>query len=155
MNETPIAGLGTLVRHLLVLLDGDVQALYDEAGVAFRPRFYPIVQNLLRDSTCTVTALAQASGVSQPAMTQTLAEMTRLKLITFSAGNDPRQKLFRLTAEGERLAEQLQPTWRARAAAAAELDLELPCPLSATLAAAIEALERKPFRIRIQEKMPK
>lgn len=143
------------MRHLLTLLDGDVQALYDEAGVTFRPRFYPIVQNLLRNGTCTVTALADASGVSQPAMTQTLAEMRRLDLITFSAGEDPREKLFRLTAEGERLAEQLRPTWRARAAAAAALDTELPSPLSATIAAAIEALERKPFKVRIQEKMPK
>lgn len=155
MNDIPVAGLGTLVRHLLALLDGDVQALYDEAGVAFRPRFYPIVQNLLRNGPSSVTALAQASGVSQPAMTQTLSEMRQLNLITFSAGEDPRQKLFRLTAEGERLAEQLRPTWRARAAAAAELDLEIPCPLSATLAAAIEALERKPFKVRIQEKMTK
>ncbi len=40
--------------------------------------------------------------------------------------------------------------WAATSAAAASLDADLPYPLSATLAQAIEALQRQPFSARIR-----
>src|SRR5688500_7655530 len=46
MSSFPI-GLGTRLRNLILRLDGDVQYVYDELDLRFKPRFYPIVLLLL------------------------------------------------------------------------------------------------------------
>ena len=153
MSASPPVGLGTLLRHLLSKLDGDVQSLYDELEIAFRPRFYPVVQQLLRERSATVGALSSNAGVSQPAMTQTIGEMKRLGLVTSARAADPRQRLVRLTGEGKRVVARLQPIWTATAKAAAELDEELPAPLPEVVAAALDALDRAAFKDRIRRKL--
>ena len=151
MTQAP--GLGTQLRHLIASLDGDVQQIYAALGERFRPRFFPIVQSLLQHGACGVNALAQATGVTQPAATQTLAEMAKLGLVTLSPGRDRRERKAELTDDGRRLAERLCPVWDAVEGAAAELDAELPSPLSATLAGALAALDRTPFRERVEKRM--
>ena len=47
MDRLPAVGLGTLLRRLLDLLDGDVQRAYDELGLDYRPRYTPVVVALL------------------------------------------------------------------------------------------------------------
>lgn len=148
-----MSGLGTQLRLVIAKLDGDVQALYDELGVPFRPRFFPIVQRLLCDGPTPVSILARATGVSQPAATQTVREMVRLGLAELSVGQDSRERLVGLTAAGSELLERLHPLWTAVAEAAGELDDELPHPLLETIRATLEALDRKPFHERIRERM--
>ncbi len=147
------AGLGTLLRLLIAKLDGDVQSLYDDLELPFRPRFFPIFQQLLEAGPAPVSSLARATGVSQPAATQTIGEMSRLGLVETSAGADARERLIRLSGDGAKLAERLKPLWEAVADAARELDRELPHPLSDTLMASLEALARTPFKERIQGKI--
>lgn len=141
-------GLGTLLRSLLAALDGEVQQLYEAMGTTFRPRFFPVVQQLRAHGGGTVGALAKHVGVSQPAMTQTLAEMRARGLV---AGERARE--ITLTSEGEALCARLEPVWCAVGAAAAELDRELPTPLRKTLVAALLRLEERPFGERIQAAM--
>src|SRR5687767_729906 len=121
MHET----LGSKLRRLLARLDGDVQAVYDEMGVAFRPRFFPIVQLLLRNNSCSIVELANCIGVSQPAATQTVTEMKRLGLLSSAKSADRRQRPVQLTASGRELADRLRPVWEAAEGAAAALDAEL------------------------------
>lgn len=142
-------GLGTRLRLLLAALDGELQALYDTLGEPFRPRFFPVVQALRARGTDTVGGLAERTGVSQPAMTQTLAEMRARGLV--ETGGPGRR--VRLTAEGEALCARLEPVWRAVGAAADELDGELAAPLGATIAAALERLAERPFGERIRQAM--
>lgn len=140
--------LGTQLRSLLAALDGEVQQLYDAMGVPFRPRFFPVVQHLRICGRSTVGALATRVGVSQPAMTQTLAEMRARGLVTSERGRG-----LTLTPEGEALCARLEPLWRGVEAAAAQLDGELPAPLGATIAAALSRLAERPFGERIQAAM--
>ena len=151
MNRTN--GLGTRLRHLSASLDADVQHFYQERDLPFRPRFFPIAQCLLRDGESSVSALAERTGVSQPAVTQTLGEMASLGLIVLSAGDDRRVRRVALTDKCRAIAKTLTPLWDAVEAAAADLDAELPHPLSGTIDAALEALQRKPFRERIKARM--
>ena len=148
-----VLGLGTQLRRVTASLDGDVQALYDELGVPFRPRFFPIVQHLLANGATAVSALARVTGVSQPAATQTVAEMAKVGLVAVAGGADARERLVRLTPAGLRLTEQLGVLWNAVSAAATELDSELPQPLSTTLSSTLAALAREPFKDRIRRKM--
>jgi len=142
-------GLGTRLRLLLAALDGELQALYDALGEPFRPRFYPVARRLRVEGASTVGELAVRTGVSQSAMTQTLAEMRARGLVA----NDAPGRRLRLTAEGAALCARLEPVWRAVETAAADLDRELPAPLGATVAAALARLEERPFGERIRSVM--
>ncbi len=126
---------------MLAALDGELQQLYDALGEPFRPRFFPVVQQLRALESSTVSELAALTGVSQPAMTQTLAEMRRRGLVA-----SEKNRRVRLTAEGAALCARLEPVWRAVEAAAAELDRELSEPLGATIAAALSRLAERPLR---------
>lgn len=150
---TPAPSLGTQLRLLLAKLDGDVQSIYADRGETFRPRFFPVVQQLLNHGPMSVSAMAETVAVSQPAMTQTLTEMRRLGLIAQRPASDGRQRRVELTAKGRNSAERLRPIWQAVDTAAAELDSELPCGLSAVVAAALGALERESFKGRIKERL--
>jgi DNA-binding MarR family transcriptional regulator len=143
--------LGTQLRHLIELLDGAVSAAYEEAGLSYRPRYTPVLRALIGQENVTVGAIALAAGITQPAATQTVALMAKEGIVSVTPGAiDARQKIVQLTTQGRELLPKLQLCWQATAAAAASLEAELPHPLSATLAAAIQALEDKSFGERIR-----
>ncbi|WCL53917.1 MarR family winged helix-turn-helix transcriptional regulator [Gimibacter soli] len=154
MNNISNRTLGTLIRHLLAHLDGDVQAAYDELGVPFRPRFYPIVQFLLANGQAGVNEIAAHIGVSQPAATQTLGEMKKLGLIAIEPGEDRRHKQVSLTDAGLSLAARLASLWQAVHTAADSLDREIGTSLSDLLGRTLEALERQSFLTRIHAACP-
>ena len=145
-------GLGSRLRLLLAALDGAVQGEYDRRGAAFRPRFHPVVRQLMATGPTGIGALAAGAGVSQPALTQTVNEMRREGLVDVSVGDDRREKLVRLTPEGLALAEALQPLWTAIEAAARRLEDEAG-PLGQILQAAADALRREPFGDRIAKEL--
>ncbi len=141
--------LGTQLRHLIELLDGAVGAAYEEAGLAYRPRYTPVMRALMQAEPATIGHIAAAAGITQPAATQTVALMIKEGLVTAEAGTlDGRQKLIRLSADGRALLPKLQACWQATAAAAASLEAE--CGLSATVEAAIEALAARSYGDRIR-----
>jgi DNA-binding MarR family transcriptional regulator len=145
-------GLGTQLRHLIELLDGAVADAYAREGLAYRPRYTPVMRALLAAEPSTVSQIAEAAGITLSAATQTIGLMIRDGLVSSTPGTaDARQRLIRLTPAGGACVPQLQACWRATAAAAASLDADLTAPLSAVLAEAIAALERKPFGDRLAE----
>ena len=145
-----IEGLGTKLRRLTAALDTEVQGVYDQLAVPFRPRFYPIVQMLLAAESRSVTEIAEATGVSQPAATQTINEMKRLLLVEACPGADRRARMIRLSARGKAVARELAPVWAATHRAGAGLDAELSANLHVTLDEALAALGRRSFGTRIR-----
>jgi len=144
-------GLGTQLRHLIDLLDGAVSAAYEEAGIDYRPRYTPVMRALEGGEPHTVSQIAEAAGITQPAATQTVALMIKEGLLESSPGvRDARQKVVRLSARGQALLPQLHLCWQAARAAADSLDGDMPYPLSDALAAAIAALQQQPFGARIR-----
>ena len=146
-----VSGLGTRLRTVLSMLDGDVEALYIRFGTGFRPRFYPIVMHLIEHDTATISELAVAAGVTQPAATQTISEMEKLGFVNVSAAADRRARAVVLSREGQEIARQLAPMWSAIDLAARQLDAELPYPLSTVLDEAIAALHEERFIDRIDK----
>ncbi len=145
-------GLGTQLRHLIELLDGAVQQAYVDAGLAYRPRYTPVMRALALRGSATVGQLAEWAGITQPAATQTVALMKKEGLLLVAAGGeDGRQRVVRLSGQGEAMLPRLQACWQATGRAADSLDADLAFPLSACLAQAIAALERRSFGQRIGE----
>lgn len=141
--------LGTLVRNLLELLDREVEAAYAASGLAWRPRYTPILRALLSLGPTSIKALALETGVSHSAVSQTISQMSKDELVTLTPGSDARERIVVLTAKTETLVPALQRQWAATNTAAGQLDVELSAPLTGVLREAIAALEERPFGERI------
>lgn len=147
--STSAPTLGTLVRHLLELLDGEVEAAYAAAGLKWRPRYTPVLRALLELGPTSIKAVALATGVSHSAISQTVSQMASEGLVALTPGVDARERIVVLTAKSEALVPALRRQWTATNAAAAELDAELSAPLAEILREAISALGQRSFGERI------
>ncbi|MEV6422196.1 MarR family transcriptional regulator [Streptomyces sp. NPDC051662] len=146
--------LGTRLRHLLDRLDSGVEAVYTDLGMdGFRPRYTPVARVLAAaPGPCSIRELAQATGVTHSAASQTVAQMAKDGLVVLAPGDDARRRMVRLTPRAEELLPALNAEWEATSAAAAEFEAELPYSLSRLIGEALEALDRRPMRQRIADR---
>ncbi|MFC4149720.1 MarR family winged helix-turn-helix transcriptional regulator [Micromonospora mangrovi] len=146
------AALGTLLRHVLDLLDGDVAAVQADLGLTdYRPRFSPLVRVLVADGPLPIRDLATRVGVTHSAASQTVAQMHRAGLVTLTPGRDARQRVVTLTDRAHTLLPAIEAEWAATTTAMRQLDTELPVPLADELSAVLAALRRRPLRARIAD----
>jgi DNA-binding MarR family transcriptional regulator len=150
VHQRTAVGLGTLLRHLLDLLDGDVQRAYDELGLDYRPRYTPVVVALLDLGPSSIQDIATAAHITHSAASQTVAQMAEKGLVLVTPGRDLRHRVVHVGQPLEKMLPALRRLWSAAAAAAAALDAELPTGLADVVTTAIEALERVPFRARMR-----
>ena len=146
-------GLGTLLRHLVELLDSDVEAVYREQGLDCRSRFTPVIRHLERAGPSSIRQIAAASGLTHSAISQTVSEMLKKGLVTSVTGTDARERIISFTPAGERLLPKLHAIWAAIWAAADDLSDDIGDPLDEVLERAIAAAERRPFRERINARL--
>ena len=150
MPQLAAVGLGTLLRHLLDLLDGDVQRVYDELGLDYRPRYTPVVAALLDLGPSSIQDIAKAAHITHSAASQTVAQMAAKGLVHIKPGYDLRRRVVHVGKKLEPMLPTLRRQWAVAATAAAALDAELPTGLAQVVKTAIEALEREPFRARMR-----
>lgn len=144
--------LGTLLRHVLELLDGDVAAVYAGLDLAdYRPRYSPLVRVLLAEGALPIRDLAARVGVTHSAASQSVAQMRRAGLVTVARGVDARQRVVALTPRAQALRPVIEAEWAATTTAMRQLDAELPVPLADELYAVLAALRRRPLRDRIAD----
>ena len=144
--------IGTRLRHVLELLDGDVAKVYLELGLPeYRPRFSPVVRTLVAEGPLSIRDLAQAVGVTHSAASQTVAQLNRAGFVSLEPGADARQRIVQLTDKARELLPTIEAEWKATTAAMDELDAELSAPLSVVLAEVVAAVERRSFRDRIAD----
>ncbi|MBX7457165.1 MarR family winged helix-turn-helix transcriptional regulator [Qipengyuania sp. 1NDH17] len=151
MNDAPPIGLGTVLRALLAQLEPAVENAYSTCDPLMRSRYYPVMRELLVRQQATVGEIAEAAGVSQPAMTQTIRQMSEDGLLEIGIGDDRRARLVKLSARGELAVASLQPAWRAVAEAARGLGDDAGLDLIASLQGVLDALDEKDFSTRIAE----
>jgi DNA-binding MarR family transcriptional regulator len=153
MSVPDRASVGTLLRHVLDLLDGDVATVEAEMGLTdYRPRFSPVVRALVSDGPMSIRALAERVGVTHSAASQTVAQMTRSGLVTLEPGTDARQRIVHLTAKARGMQPTIEAAWAATEAAMRDLDAELPMPLADLLTRTVSALEHRPLYQRITQR---
>lgn len=143
-------GLGTLLRHVLDEMDGDLATVLSDLGMpGYRPRFSPVVRALVMLGPVPISDVARAIGVTHSAASQTVTQMAGRGFVALKPGVDARQRVVHLTAKVRALLPKIEAEWAATASAAAELDAELPFPLAELVPAIAEALERRSFRQRM------
>jgi len=148
-NASPT--LGTLMRHLVDLLDRDVEAAYVAAGLAWRPRYTPVLRAFRALGPASIRALSKEIGATHSAVSQTVSQMAKDGLVELKPGADARERIVALTPKAQAMIPALERQWAATNAAADQLDSELSAPLSKIAAEAIEALTDQPFGERIRQ----
>jgi DNA-binding MarR family transcriptional regulator len=119
----PFRGLGTLLRHLIELLDGDVEHAYRQLGLNYRPRFTPVVRALAESEPRSIRDIARHSGLTHSAVSQTVAEMKRAGLVSLVRDKkDARARLVGLAPRCRAMLPTLQRQWSATNSAADALD---------------------------------
>jgi DNA-binding MarR family transcriptional regulator len=131
------------------MLDRDVESVYSEAGLDYRPRYTPVVRHVAEHGPSSIRAIADRASLTHSAASQTVAEMVRRGLATTIPGADARERIVALTPAARAMLPELELYWAATASAAASLFAEIGIDLEAGLAAAIEALGRRSFFDRI------
>jgi len=150
MTKHQYSNLGTRLRHLIQQLDGDVSESYSILGIDnYKPRYTSVFRALIQNKAMSIKKLTELINVSQPAITQTVNEMEKRRLITRLDSDDARERKITLTAEGLALIPKLEAQWQATVAAANSLEKELPNSLIDTVNAAIDALAKESFKKRM------
>jgi DNA-binding MarR family transcriptional regulator len=138
------------LRQLLEEMDESIARIYERAGRrSVRPRFAGPLLHLDRHGPSTVKALAQQTGVTHSAMSQTVAAMARAGLVELAMGTDARTRVVALTDEARGVLPLVRAEWRATEATVRELDAELPYPLMRVVGDLRDALKRKSFDERL------
>jgi DNA-binding MarR family transcriptional regulator len=119
------AGVGARLRRLSERIDREARAVYKHAGVDFEQRWVGVLILLMERGAVTVGELAEALGITQPSVSQTLRSLQAAKLVSARADpSDPRRRIQRLTEAGLQLVEKARPVWEALMEAARDLDRE-------------------------------
>ena len=144
--------LGTRLSLLLDHIDSALADVYADLGLpGFRPRYTPVIRVIAASGGCSIRDIADATGVTHSAASQTAAQMARHGLLTLERGTDARQRIARLTDRARALLPLIEAEWAATDAAAAELEAELPAALTQVLQAAERAVLSRPMRRRIAD----
>lgn len=147
------AGLGTRLRALQTELDDAVEQAYRDAGLDFRPRYFPIFKMLMVREAMGIGALAESLGQTQPAVTQTVNHMRSAELVVPVEAQDRRERRIALSEKSRTVIPELERIWMAVERAVSTLDASLPSPLSDTLDASLAFVAVRPFSQLIAEEL--
>lgn len=151
VRQKGAAAFGTRLRRLSERLDRQVQALYREHDVSFRPRWFAVVSALREKAVLSVGELAVLLGITHAAISQLRRELIAADLVRAKPDpKDARRQLLELSPHGKRVVTKLQPLWQAIAAATQALCIEAAPGLLENLDALEDALEREPMAKRVR-----
>lgn len=105
--------LASRLRRLSDKLMQGVTSVYQELGVEFEPRWFPVFRLLLESESLSITAIAQELSLTHPAINQVAEQLLKHGLIEASKGDDRRKRMLKLSDKGKTLAQHMEPTWQA------------------------------------------
>ena len=94
--------LGSRLKRLAERMQGEMVKLAERDGLNIQPSQYPLLATLDRLGPQTIGALVASLGLSQPAVTRTVAKLVAMGLVEVRRlGRDQRHKTVALTLAGE------------------------------------------------------
>jgi GNAT superfamily N-acetyltransferase len=105
--------LASRLKRLSEALMAEGEDIYEDLGIPFKPRWFPVFYALSRRSPQAVGELAAALGVSHTAVAKTAGELVRAGLVraVADAGGDRRRRLYGPSPAGRRALVRLRPVW--------------------------------------------
>lgn len=157
VRELGYLTLGTRLKRIGERLQAQTQEILDAEGFGIPAGQCPFLAAIDRSGPLTVGGLADAVGVTQPAATRSLSQLSTARLVAIkSASADQRRKEVRLTAKGRRLVERgKRVAWSRIEGAVRDLCDELNGPLLGQLAAIEDGLKERSLATRAAKVGPK
>lgn len=122
LDESGLLAISTRLQRLSDQLRKDGQQIYQSHGIAFEPKWFPVIYTLHMKGTLSVVEIAAEIGYSHPSTISLLKELEKEKLISSKKDKtDERKRLLQLTAKGAGLVKQMQPVWEIMTKAIASL----------------------------------
>jgi DNA-binding MarR family transcriptional regulator len=143
--------LATLLRHLVQLLDGAVEDAYRSKGLDYRPRYTPLIRVLMDAGPSSLRSISDRTGVTHSAISQTVSQMVKARLVRLVKSSDGRERVVVLTPQAKRILPQIVRQWRVTQAAARALEAEVGVPLADVIARTLAALTQRSFADRIAD----
>lgn len=152
VREYGLLTLGTRLRRLGERLQQQTQGVLASAGLEVPASHFPLLAALDRDGSLSVGALAEAIGVSQPAVTRQLGRLADDGLVeSRPVPGDQRLREVALSKAGQQLVTRAKRlTWPQIEAAVADACGDEGPRLLAALAALEDALALQPLHERAQ-----
>lgn len=122
IDQSGILALSTRLQRLSDKLRKDGLLIYKENGIAFEPKWFPVIYTLQQKNNLSIGELASEIGYAHPSTITLLKELEKEKLIVSRKDKtDDRKRLIQLTPKAEELLVQMRPVWEIMVAAMTEL----------------------------------
>lgn len=111
-GQIDLAGVITIAsrtRRLSDLLFQQVQDVYDYRGRGFKSSWFAVLATLQREGSVDFKTLASRNNISPAAVSQSMTEIEKLKLVRVLKGKDKRSRVITLTEKGEELLRSIVP----------------------------------------------
>ncbi len=152
LKELGAFAFASRMKRLSDRLKADVSQIYLEQGIAFNDSWFLVGVMLSKHKKMTVTDMAEALGISPPAISQVYGDMVKAGIVVVEHGNvDRRQRILSLTPAGASVVDALGPIWNAFEVCIKNLFDEAGCDALAALTAMEECLEKKSMIERLRE----
>ena len=152
LKELGAFAFASRMKRLSDRLKAEVSQVYLEQGIAFNDSWFLVGVMLSKHKTMTVTDMAEALGISPPAISQVYGDMVKAGIVEVETGDvDRRQRILSLTPAGASVVEVLDPIWNAFEECTKQLFIEAGCDVLLALTALEECLDEKSMLERLRE----
>jgi len=151
VRELGYLTLGSRLKRIGERLQGQAQLVLGDSGISLPSSHFPVLAALDRLGSLSVGELAEAIGISQPAVTRMLDKLESEGLVKSNpSARDRRVRPVALTKAGAKLIIRAKESvWPKIEAAVAEACAGTAGPLLAQLTALEEALAATPLNLRV------
>jgi DNA-binding MarR family transcriptional regulator len=144
------------LKRLSDRLKSEVSQTYHEQGVDFSDSWFLVGYMLSKNDKLTVTDMADALGISPPAISQISSVMVKKGLIRVEKGrDDKRKRMLLLTSKGRKTIKALEPIWAAVTECTEVLITETGFDMLGAIGAMERGLEKKDMTERLRERLGK
>jgi DNA-binding MarR family transcriptional regulator len=122
IDQAGILAISTRLQRLSDQIRKDGLLLYKEYGIAFEPKWFPVIYALHVKDVLSVVEIAAEIGYAHPSTISLLKELEKEKLIQSKKDKtDERKRLIQLSPKGKLLVEKMQPVWKVMVAGITDL----------------------------------
>ncbi len=109
INLSGVITIASRTRRLSDLLFQQVQEVYDYRMRGFKSSWFAVLATVQSEGKVDFKTLASRNNISPAAVSQSMTEIEKLKLVKILKGKDKRSRIISLTAKGEDLLNSIVP----------------------------------------------
>ena len=112
IDELGELALSTRLMRLSDWTRKDVTKIYQEYGIAFESKWFPVLYILSRKAPLSVMELTEELGYAHPSVIALVKEMEKQKLVrSIPSKTDGRKRMLELTPRAAEWEKKMQPLW--------------------------------------------